>query len=249
MSLEKATGIVLANRDTGEADRVCSVITREKGKMDMVFRGIRKSKRRSITATEPGALLNLVYYHNSDTGRNNVKEHHVVQDNSRFRHSLVLIYALFYILEVTHRTTSSEIESAFLFDFLSAGMDTLGGTSFPLHLVLFYTLQLLLRQGLVGEIDQCHSCGRVFTTDMHVAFGTLDPACSDCIPGKSTQVISGNTLKLFRAYLGGERFNRMDHSVFSLEEVRRLVSLVTGFAEQYYSIQLKSFRLLMDVAG
>ena len=52
MSLYQAEGIVLANRDLGEADRVVTLFCREQGKIDAVARGARRPRNRMVGTIE-----------------------------------------------------------------------------------------------------------------------------------------------------------------------------------------------------
>ncbi len=61
MEIRKAAGLVLHSRQSGEADIVARVLTAEFGKTNFIFKGLKKSKKRSLAAGEPGTLLDLMY--------------------------------------------------------------------------------------------------------------------------------------------------------------------------------------------
>ena len=66
MEIVKSTGIVLSSQSYGESDIICNFYTRDAGKRKFVFKGLKKSGRRSRSATEPGAVSRVVYYYRDD---------------------------------------------------------------------------------------------------------------------------------------------------------------------------------------
>ena len=69
MDILRYTGVVLATRNLGEADLVCRIYTREEGKGEYIFKGVRKSRRRSRTATEPGSRVEFLHYKSPGKGK------------------------------------------------------------------------------------------------------------------------------------------------------------------------------------
>lgn len=59
MELFKVKGVVIKKKDFGEADRLITILTDTRGKIDLLIKGIRKSKKRDINSVE---LLSLSEY-------------------------------------------------------------------------------------------------------------------------------------------------------------------------------------------
>jgi len=64
MELQKDSGIVLRKIPILEADIAATIYTNSHGKRTLLFKGLKKTKRRSLTAVEPGCVTHVVYYYN-----------------------------------------------------------------------------------------------------------------------------------------------------------------------------------------
>jgi DNA repair protein RecO len=60
LSEEELVGFVVGRSDLGESDRIVRLLTAEYGRVDLVAKGARASKRRLAGASEPGTLLRVV---------------------------------------------------------------------------------------------------------------------------------------------------------------------------------------------
>lgn len=62
----KDEGIVINKREYGEADRLVTIFTKEHGKLVTIIKGIRKSKKREIAATDIAVLSDIIFYERGD---------------------------------------------------------------------------------------------------------------------------------------------------------------------------------------
>ncbi len=134
MEIQKTTGIILSSRSAGEADVLCSILTREFGKRKFSFKGLKKSKRRSRSAADHGTILKLVYYYHENRDIHIVNEFHIDSDCTELRDDLNKIFHLCYLLEVTDKTTAFDDKNNYSFELLSAAIDTLKKTDFLTNL-------------------------------------------------------------------------------------------------------------------
>ena len=96
MEIQKATGIVLHSRHFGEADVLARIFTREYGKRNFVFKGLKKSRSRAPSAAEPGTRLELVYYYHDTRDYHTVNEFKVSSHSIRIRSDLKKILHLYF---------------------------------------------------------------------------------------------------------------------------------------------------------
>ena len=66
MEISKTDGIILKSRPSGESDISSLILTCDYGKKRFIFKGLKKSRKRSIAAVEPGSVINLLYYNHED---------------------------------------------------------------------------------------------------------------------------------------------------------------------------------------
>ncbi|BDU50495.1 DNA repair protein RecO [Haliovirga abyssi] len=62
MKIKKIEGIVINKVDFGEADKIVTVISKQNGKIKILAKGIRKSKKREIYGTDLAVLSNFIIY-------------------------------------------------------------------------------------------------------------------------------------------------------------------------------------------
>jgi len=58
----KDEGIVINKREYGEADRLITIFTKEHGKLVTIMKGIRKSKKREVAATDIAVMSDIIFY-------------------------------------------------------------------------------------------------------------------------------------------------------------------------------------------
>ena len=105
MSQEKETGIVLSKKSSGEADNICCIFTKNSGKDRFVFKGLKKSTKRPRTASEPGSILDIIYYSGKAGSFNTISEFDILATHSLIRKSSEKIFSLYFILELVDLTT------------------------------------------------------------------------------------------------------------------------------------------------
>ena len=67
MKFIKTKGLVIRKRDIGEADRIITVFSENFGKIDLLVKGIRKSKKRDQSSVDLLTLSNFTFYKKGDS--------------------------------------------------------------------------------------------------------------------------------------------------------------------------------------
>ena len=133
MEIRKATGLVLHSRQSGEADVLARILTGEFGKTNFVFKGLKKSKKRSLAAAEPGTVLHLMYYQHDNRDFQVVNEFRVVRHRLDLRDDLERILHLYFILEIVDKTTGHGDPQALIFALATAAIDALAERLIKIH--------------------------------------------------------------------------------------------------------------------
>ncbi len=150
--------LVLGTLDYGEADRLVTLLTRERGKLTAFAAGARKSRRRFAGALEPGTVLRarLVERHGSTVRLDAVE---VVHAFPQIRDELPRIARALYALELCRELLREQEPAP---ELLSLAVDWLGrldaGEAGPTS-VLAFELQALALAGLMPRFDACALCG------------------------------------------------------------------------------------------
>jgi len=243
MEIQKATGIVLSARRSGEADIICTVLTREYGKRSFLFKGIKKSKRRPQASIEPGAIIRLVYYHHDDRDIAIVNDSHIEKYYPEIRKNLEKIYHLSFLLEATEKTTGAHDRDLPVFDLLAAGIDTLPGTEFCGHLSAFFTLHLLRVHGILPDMSRCRECGSVITGPFSLEMPHLRAVCGMC--GGTACLLDRAAFDFINTSIV-TKFNAIDHKAYGDEIMLDLIFHLALFIEEYFHTELKSKKFILE---
>lgn len=202
MPLYRDTGVVLRTHKLGEADRIITVLTRGRGKIRTVAKGVRRTRSRFGARLEPGMHVDLQCYE----GRNLDTVTQAVGLDP-WGVTLATRYgdwtAATAILETADRLTEEHEVAVQQYHLLCGALRTLtDGVHEPSLVLDAYLLRALAVAGWAPSLHDCARCGaegphRAF----HVAAGgTLCPQCRR--PGAAAPAPA--TLALMAALLSGD---------------------------------------------
>ncbi|HPB80449.1 MAG TPA: DNA repair protein RecO [Spirochaetota bacterium] len=242
MEIQKSTGVVLSSFPGGEADRIARIFTREYGKRTFVFKGIRKSRKRSTLVAEPGTVVDLMYYYHDNREYQVAGEFQVRDHFYSIREDLERIFHLYLILETVEKITGFNDPNRQVFDLLARGLETLSSSHYPVNVTLFFLIHLFRLNGILPDFSSCKICGKQnlagFTLDYH----DCTPVCVNCSGGSRMQgssLFSSGTGEFLRL-AGMRKFKDIDHRVFSGDEPHHVLFSLCMFVEYYFQIMLKS---------
>lgn len=169
----RAEAIVLRTQKLGEADRIITLLTRERGKVRAVAKGVRRTKSKFGARLEPFSRVDLLVF----AGKNLDIITQAESLNS-YGQDLALDYSLWTagqtMLETADRLSPEEsisVESQYLL--LVGALRTLVSGEHAASLVLdAYLLRSLSMAGYSPSLDACITCGTAGVQPFfHVATG------------------------------------------------------------------------------
>lgn len=196
--LYRLQAIVMRRRDLGEADRLLTVFTRDRGKVNLLAKGVRRAASRKAGHIEPftytdflvakGANLDLV------TQAETIAAHRHVREDL-WRSSLA-----YTVVELADAFTQDEDPNSLLFELL---LETLGrldeGHAVTLA-VRYYELHMLDLAGYQPQLFNCVQCGQPLQQEVNfLSFergGCLCPKHGSHLPG--TVALPLDVLKVMR---------------------------------------------------
>jgi DNA repair protein RecO (recombination protein O) len=160
----KTEAVVLRSLRLGEADRILHLYTLERGRVNAVAKGIRKTKSRFGARLEPLSHVELVLHHGSGeldtiTGVSLLRAHHTAREDS-YRLSAGLIG-----MEAMLRLFSEQEVNERAFTALTRFLDLLDETPRAAErpaldpLALSFQLKLLWLSGYLPHLTSCAECG------------------------------------------------------------------------------------------
>jgi DNA repair protein RecO (recombination protein O) len=154
-SLHKTKGVVLRPVKYGDTSLIVSVYTELFGLQSYLVQGVRTSTRKApgkANYFQPGALLDLVVYHNEFKQLHRIKEFRWSHLYEHLLSDVVKNSVLLYMVELVQKTVKQPESNPDLFEFMEAALLELDQATpavtanfplyFALHLTSFFGFQL-----------------------------------------------------------------------------------------------------------
>jgi DNA repair protein RecO (recombination protein O) len=159
MATAKATALVLRTTDWSETSRICTLWTREFGKVRALAKGGRRLKSAFESALDLLTLCSIVLLRKSSGGLDLLTEAQVVQRFSRLTSDLPALYAAYYIAELLADWTEDDDPHPKLFEEALATLAELGQPAVPTGPRLARFEMVLLRElGYSPLLETCAVC-------------------------------------------------------------------------------------------
>lgn len=155
--LYRLTAIVLKRRDLGEADRLLTVLARDRGKLTLLARGVRRPASRKAGHIEPFTAVDLLVARSRSFHL--ITQAEMVAAHRRLREDLWLSAWAYYTVELADAFIQDEDPHELLFDLLRETLDRLEAGSEPALVVRYYELHLLSLAGYQPQLFRCVECG------------------------------------------------------------------------------------------
>ncbi len=202
MPLYRDAAIVLRTHKLGEADRIVTMLTRGRGKVRAVAKGVRRTRSKFGARLEPGMVVDVQCYEgrNLDTITQAESLASYGDPISRDYQAWTAANAM---LETCDRLTEEGEPALQQFVLLAGALSSLAGGSHEAALVL--DSYLLRAMAIAGWAASFHDCARCGATGPHPAFnvgagGTICPVCRP--PGSAAP--APESMELLAALLSGD---------------------------------------------
>ena len=230
----RTEAVVLRRHDFGEADRLLSVYTPERGKLRLVAKGVRRPRSRKAGHLEPLTRTSLMIAVGRDLDI--VTQAEAIETFPGLRQNLLLLGQASYAVELVDRFTLDEGDSRVLYRLLVETLTRLEEGRAPFSVLRFFELHLLEIVGYRPELFRCLGCGgEVLPKDQFFAAalgGVLCPSCGPQHPG--ARPLSLSALKVLR------HLQRSGFETAAAPNVRPAVRQeVEGLLEEYITAILE----------
>lgn len=150
--------VVLSVLDYGEADRIVTLFTRERGRITAFAAGARKSKRRFAGALEPSTHLKVqLVERRGSTMRLDSAD--ILGSFPRLRAELPLIARALYCVELARELTREHEPHPELYALLVNYLTALDARQAGPTSLIAFELTALMHAGLMPRFDVCALCG------------------------------------------------------------------------------------------
>lgn len=240
MTQYKTKGIILRRRNFGEADRLLTIYTEQKGKVSAIAKGVRKPLSKLGGHLELFYLVDFVI----TKGKNIdiITAVDLIKDFPKLRIDLKSTNQAHYTAEVLDRLICDNEPNQDIFDLLISTLSKTNRRSKPL-LLNYFALQLLFLLGHKPELYKCVVCGRKLSKeDNHFSYrlgGIIDKDCWD----KDLQSLSitADEIKVIRLLLN---HNISITEKLVVDDIKNLTKIVRGFLESITEKEIKSGKFI-----
>ncbi len=253
--LYRAQAIVLKRSDFGEADRLLTLYTPDRGKLRAIAKGARKPSSRKSGHVElfTHSMLLLAKGRHLDI----VTQADTLDAFLPLRANLERLGYAYYLAELVDQFNGEGIENRALFDLLLHALRWLGDdASDPALLARFFELHLLQHVGYRPQLFHCVHCGREIKPDENFfsaeAGGVIDSNCMQTqrerIAGQArdAQTISLSALKVLR-FLQTREYETVRSLRLNEDVLAEVETLMQRYIVHHLERNLKSVEFLREL--
>jgi DNA repair protein RecO (recombination protein O) len=196
--LYRLQAIVMRRRDMGEADRLLTVFTRDRGKINLLAKGVRRAASRKAGHIEPFTYTDLLVARGANLDL--VTQAETIASHRHVREDLWLSSLAYYVVELADAFTQDEDPNALLFELLLETLDRLDAGHASNLAVRYYELHMLDLAGYQPQLFHCVQCDQPLQQEVNfLSFergGCLCPKHGSNLPG--TVALPLDVLKVMR---------------------------------------------------
>jgi DNA repair protein RecO (recombination protein O) len=235
-ALYRDDAVVLRTYKLGEADRIVVLLTRARGKVRAVAKGVRKTKSKFGSRLEPTSHIAVQLYEGREldivTQAETIDQFRAVRgDLDRFARASAM-------LEAADQLAQEGEVNPRLYTMLVGALRTLDGSSSPL-VVPAYFWKVLALEGYRPEVEVCVLCSDDESTLVAFDLESGGLLCRSCRRGTA---VSPEAVELLQMILGGRLNEAL--AVLSSPATFEIDHLATRAVEHHLERRLRSVTVL-----
>lgn len=244
MALYKTEGIVIRTRNLGEADRIITLYTRDRGKVEGVARGSRRARSRLMGATQLFTYGHYLMY--SGRSLDTVSQAEIQESFAGLREDLIKMAHASYLAELLDLSVEPEEPSEDLFALLYESFTALDQDKPPEIVLRWFELHLMVLLGYQPELRHCVGCGGVASeARFSVREGGL--LCPRCLSKDPTAIaVRPSTIQWMKQLMSAP-VQRLGVMRPSLDDSRALEAVGRAYIDYRLPRPLKSLDFLASI--
>lgn len=163
--LYRISAIVLKRRDQGEADRLLTVLTPDRGKLTLLAKGVRRQASRKAGHIEPFTHVDLLIAKGKSLDL--ITQAETIEAHRPLREDLWRSTWAYYVAELADAFTIDADPQALLFELLAETLDRLSQGADPALCVRYYELHLLALVGYQPQLFRCVHCNELLQPEVN----------------------------------------------------------------------------------
>jgi DNA repair protein RecO (recombination protein O) len=237
MGLYKIEGVVLRRRNLGEADRLVTVLSRDRGKMTVAARGVRRPRSRLGGRLEPATRFRALMAEGRTLDV--VSQVDVLESYSAMRDDLERLGVVAVLLELTDRALADRQPHVEVYRLLLSALGLVQGRAADIAW-RWYAARLLVLTGHRPAVTRCAVCGgrlREAVAWSAVLGGCVHPACGARDPHAS---VVAQPVAALVAFLLDARPAAVERAAVSPRDLSAAGELLRVYAEVCWESRLRA---------
>jgi DNA repair protein RecO (recombination protein O) len=200
-------GIILRKYDFSETSQVLTVLTRDRGRLQLLAKGLRRIRKKPVVFLDLLDRAELVLIPKPPGSLSTLTEYRVLDDHPGLRDDLLRMAAAFFTAELVTLASQEHQPLEPLYDLHVAALESLATaprSALP-SLLLAFEIRFLRRIGFGLELDGCVVCGRSRSGLRTTFFSPLRGGllCPDCRSSDPSAVETASGVFPILRSLGG----------------------------------------------
>lgn len=246
MPLIKDKGIVVGSQNLNEADVIITLISEYSFKKKLIIKGLKKSKKRAIAASEPGSYVDLEYYNKDSVEILYVKDISIIDRFEKIKSMYGGYLLTVYICELVDRILQDKEDSRKIFNMLNSFMKNLELQKYSPVILPYIKIKLMSLNGIIPVSFNCSNCGKdVFQFEAAVINHDLLVICSYCRIVEKSDLNLIYTLELFLL----KNYRELVSLNIKLADIIQADKFLNQYLGSYLGKDLQSFSALYQYLG
>ena len=234
-----AKGLVLKETLVGEADKILTVLLKERGKVSVSAKGARKTGSKFLFASQVFCYCDYVIY----TGGKyySIASAQFIDNFYGISSDYDKLCIGAYLLELTDKVIMENQDCDDILYLLLKTLKTLEkGTHCPELIRCAYELKFLQLNGYSPEVSVCADCGSA--VNENIFFNHFGLICQDCAQGSASQISPG-CLHAVR-YILSQEINKLFSFTINEKTLSELKNITKGLFDMHMGVKLKSAQFI-----
>lgn len=237
MALKKDKGIIIYSKNLADSDKIISIASELEPRRKFYLRGIRKSKRRPIIASELGSYIELDYYEKLEKDIFEIKEINLIDRYDSLKSSIKGLYFISYISELADLLLPEGEIHTKESKLIRLGFDYANQNGFVFTMVPFMKARLLFYLGVLPSEFICLECNEnVLHKEAAILTDSFEIHCGDCTNIENNQI---HLIRLLHDFLT-KKFNYITQTYNSEILIRESDAILNYFLKNYMQKYLKT---------
>lgn len=248
MSLQQSLAIVLQVRDHGDSDKIVTLYTLEHGKIVLIAKGAKRSKKRFVNKLELFSLLDIHFSPSRHSSLMRLDQADLVAPFAELREKYDLYVAASLFCELVLHWTREHDADEELFRLLAWALEGLAMAGGAVNrTVIFFHVKMLGILGYRPDLTGCLDCHVLGAPGVSYRFSPLRNGlvCSRCEPRATTNSLplSIQTIQLLRRVQGMEQ-SKLERLHFSQAATQEALTLLKQYDHHLLQREVQSWSFL-----